>query len=388
LSNSAVNVCNAMKEAIRKTLYQVYRRLPKHNHAVIWGWPPGEDSSRALVDSLQHTSVSRIVLLAPKGAGANAAFREPGNKTRIVLKDGWRCWLWFLTARYVFFTHRCLMRKFPANVVSVNVWHGMPFKKIGALLASDDVIRSRYVLATSEFWAPIMERTMRPGGKVLTTGLPRNDRLFSDRATVRRKLGLQERQDVRRIVAWLPTYRKSVRGEIREDGLESGSVFGLADADPRTINEFCRAHDTLLWVKPHPMSQFDQTEEHSHLLIVDPAWLLQRNLSLYELLGASDALVTDISSVAIDYLLLDRPIIHSFPDLDAYRDTRGFTVEPIEDYMAGPITATWAELEKELATLAAGDDPMREHRRKLRNLFHKDKDGHSTQRLLAAIGLQ
>jgi CDP-glycerol glycerophosphotransferase len=377
-----------LKEQGRTMGYLLYAVCPKLNHAVLWGWPVGEDNTRALAARLPRSSVRRVIILVDDLDLGKKAFSHATSRIKLVLKGSLTSWAWFLTARYVFFTHRCFMRRFPRRVISVNIWHGMILKQLGGYLDPHACLLSRYATATSSFWIPIIKTALHPFDRVLTTGLPRNDRLFSDRATVRRKLGLQERQDVRRIVAWLPTYRKSVRGEIREDGLESGSVFGLADADPRTINEFCRAHDTLLWVKPHPMSQFDQTEEHSHLLIVDPAWLLQRNLSLYELLGASDALVTDISSVAIDYLLLDRPIIHSFPDLDAYRDTRGFTVEPIGDYMAGPTTATWAELEKELVTLAAGDDPMREHRRKLRNLFHKDKDGQSTQRLLAAIGLQ
>ncbi len=382
-----MNAYNQMKEAIRNILYQIYRLFPKHNHAVIWGWPPGEDNSRALIDRLQHKSVSQIILLVPEEAETKAAFREPGNRIRVVLKDGWRCWLWFLTARYVFFTHRCLMRKFPDSVVSVNMWHGMPFKKIGALLANDEGIRSRYVLATSDFWTPIMEQAMRPLGKVLTTGLPRNDRLFSDRAAVRRKLGVQDREDVRRIVAWLPTYRKSVRGEIREDGLESGSVFGIDDADPQAINEFGRAHDMLVWVKPHPMSPFEQIEEHSHLLIVGDAWLMRKNLSLYETLGASDALISDISSVAVDYLLLDRPIVHSFPDIEAYRHTRGFTVEPIEDYFMGPTTKTWEEAKRELKRIFNGEDPGRENRQAMRELFHKHKDGQATRRLMDELGI-
>ena len=56
----------------------------------------------------------------------------------------------------------------------------------------------------------------------------------------------------------------------------------------------------------------------------------ERSLSLYELLGATDLLISDISSVVIDYLLLDRPIIHAFSDLGEYESSRGFTVEPIE----------------------------------------------------------
>jgi CDP-glycerol glycerophosphotransferase (TagB/SpsB family) len=56
-------------------------------------------------------------------------------------------------------------------------------------------------------------------------------------------------------------------------------------------------------------------------------WLRKRRLSLYELLGATHLLVSDTSSAVIDYLLLDRPVIHAFADLRVYESSRGFSVE-------------------------------------------------------------
>jgi CDP-glycerol glycerophosphotransferase (TagB/SpsB family) len=229
-----------------------------------------------------------------------------------------------------------------------------------------------------------MDRSMRSHGAVLPMGLPRNDRLFSDRSAVHDKLGLPHD---RRLIAWLPTYRKSIRGDLRTDGTESGNVFEMPDVDPKTLNVFLASRNATLLVKPHPMAAFAPPESFSHLLIVDDAWLRQRSLSLYELLGATDLLISDISSVVIDYLLLDRPVIHAFSDLSAYESSRGFTVAPIQDYFAGPVATRSCELYHFMDQVLSGNDPDAAKRKRMLELSHKHCDSCSTRRLLEAAGL-
>jgi CDP-glycerol glycerophosphotransferase (TagB/SpsB family) len=360
----------------------LYRVSPKWNHAVIWGWPDYEDSVIALEQGLQASHIRRVVLLMsdPK----TSPIWELGRKTIRVRKNSVHGWLWFCFARYVFFTHPCFTRNFPANVISVNVWHGMPIKKIGWMIENDPGTSARFTLATSPFWAQIMERAMRPHGDVVSSGLPRNDRLFSNRSKVFEKLGLKDDQ---RLLAWLPTYRKSVRGLPRTDGVEAGNVFEMPDVDPEQLNSFLKSHNAVLMVKPHPMAAFEAAKTWSHLCIVDDAWLRERSLSLYEFLGATDLLISDISSVVIDYLLLDRPIIHAFADLGEYRNSRGFTVEPIDDWFAGPVVTNSQELYDALESVFSGHDPEADTRRRILELSHTHGDDGATRRLLEAVGL-
>jgi CDP-glycerol glycerophosphotransferase (TagB/SpsB family) len=367
---------------LRKFSELLYRLSPKWNHAAIWGWPDYEDSVIALEQGLQASRVRRVVLLMsdPK----TPPIWGLGGKTIRVRKNSVRGWLWFCSARYVFFTHPCFTRNFPANVISVNVWHGMPIKKIGWMIENDPGTTARFTLATSAFWAEIMERAMRPHGDVLSSGLPRNDRLFSNRSKVFEKLGLKDDQ---RLLAWLPTYRKSVRGLPRTDGVEAGNVFEMPDVDPGQLNSFLKSRNAVLMVKPHPMAAFEAAKTWSNLLIVDDAWLRGRSLSLYEFLGATDLLISDISSVVIDYLLLDRPIIHAFADLGEYQNSRGFTVEPIDDWFAGPVVTKSQELCDALESVFSGHDPEATKRREILKLSHAHRDGNATRRLLEAVGL-
>jgi len=363
-------------------LFQLVHQLfPRRDHAVIWGWPDHEDHGIALERALQDTRLRRVVMLMSDPASP-APWRA-GPKTRRVRKNSAAGLWWFLTARYVFFSHPCFTRRFPKDVISVNVWHGMPVKKIGWLLEGDCGIECALTPVTSPFWGGIMQRAMTPGGALPDIGLPRNDRLFSDRGEVMAKLGLPE---TRRLLAWLPTYRKSVRGLARDDGATAGNAFEMPDVDPEMLNAWLAARDVVLVVKPHPMAAAARGD-WSHLWIIDDAWLRERMLSLYELLAASDALVSDISSVVIDYLLLDRPVVHAFADLDAYRESRGFTVEPVDDCFAGPVARNVDELTDAFDAVLAGRDPEAAKRRRLLELSHSHRDAGATRRLLSAAGL-
>jgi CDP-glycerol glycerophosphotransferase (TagB/SpsB family) len=372
-----------MLKFVRFIGYQLYRFTPKRDIAVIWGWPDHEDSVIAVEQALQDAAVDKVVILMTDPSDVPPW--KLGSKTVCVKKDTLRGRWWFCQARYVFFTHRCFMHKFPPNVVSVNIWHGMPLKRIGWMLEGNKGIESDYVLATSPFWAEIMDRSMKPKQPSLSIGLPRNDRLFSDRAIILQKLGLDPEQ---RLLAWLPTYRKSVRGEFRNDGRGYGNAFEIPDIDPVKLNDYCRQHQVSLILKPHPMAIEPELKSFSHLWIVDDSWLHQKSLSLYELLGASDALISDISSVVIDYLLLDRPIIHAFADCEAYRNSRGFSMEPIEDYFMGPVATCSSELLQAIDQVLAGNDPEAAKRKHMRNLSHQDGDDQATKRLLNTLKLQ
>lgn len=378
------NLIQILKESLRSLAYFVYWLTPKFDLAVIYGWPEFEDSSLALEKVVSQTTIRKIIFFASKEMTGNFPLSE---KTRIAPKNSLPGFLYFLFARYVFFTHRCFMLKFPPNVVSVNVWHGMPIKRIGTMLDGKPGISARYTLATSDFWADIVDKSMKPWENILVTGLPRNDRLFSDSVVIRRQLNLPQFNASSQTIAWLPTYRQSVRGEIRLDGVDSNNVFEMPGMTVELLNEFLAQHDAFAFVKPHPMAPFENALILSNLAIIDDKWMRDRGLTLYSLLGQMDILVTDISSIYVDFLILDRPIIHSFPDLEEYQTSRGFSINPVTDYLAGPTATSVEELFEHLTQTIQGNDSLAGQRKHLRKLFHQDTDGFSTTRLLQELAL-
>ena len=121
---------------------------------------------------------------------------------------------------------------------------------------------------------------------------------------------------------------------------------------------------------------------------MDDAALAGQGLSLYPLLGAADVLLTDVSSVYVDFLLLNRPVIHTFADRAAYAANRGFTFDWTEEYLAGPMVRDMVGVQEALEKLASGVDSHAQQRARLGKLFHSSLNVPVTPALLKNLGLE
>ena len=70
-----------------------------------------------------------------------------------------------------------------------------------------------------------------------------------------------------------------------------------------------------------------------YVMLRKPCW--RKTDKTYELIGISDGLLSDYSSVAVDYLLLDRPLGYVLADYNIYKEKRGFVFEDPLEYMPG-----------------------------------------------------
>ena len=363
--------------------HAVHRVLPKREVAVLHGTPHYEDNVLALENGLRTTRVKKTVILLSSPARPRP--EQLGPRTVVVRKKSLRGILHFLTARYVFFTHSCYTQRFPPSVVSVNVWHGMPVKRVGWMTESGNLLPvSRYALATSPLWAGIVQESLRPVAGTLVTGLPRNDRLLLGDVGIPARLGYAPGACLTLIV-WLPTYRHDFGGP--KGALRCTHTLGVPADSLEELNGLLERHRAVCVVKPHPMATREGVPEFSRLRFITDDWLHQQGLTLYELLGASDALVTDVSSVYVDYLILDRPIVHHFPDIREYESFRGFSLGPIDDYLAGPVTGDSDELLAAVSAILQGEDTHAGTRRRVADLFHTHLDGGATGRLIEHLGL-
>ena len=229
----------------------------------------------------------------------------------------------------------------------VQTWHGTPLKRLGfdvSLMRGNTrrferfwPVQKRnwqYVVSPNRFATPILRRAYQlEPEKMLETGYPRDDYLAgADRdertRALRARLGLPEGV---RVVLYAPTYRDDVR-----DGRGRYRLEQRLDLD--RLREALGDDAVVLYRKHH--------------YIVDdvPATPdgFVRDVSSYpdgtELLLAADVLVTDYSSMIVDFANTGRPMLFFTYDLDDYRDEmRGFYV-PFEEIAPGPLLATSDEL--------------------------------------------
>jgi CDP-glycerol glycerophosphotransferase len=381
------------KRSVKWLAWRIYVILPKRKIAVLSGYTGYDDSVLALEKGLRETPIKKIVVLVPPGAGPRRP--EVGPGTVFVGKGSLRGFAYFSLAKYVFFTHDLHVHRFAPRSVSVSVWHGMPVKRIGWMNNEGPLVPiMTYSIATSPVWAEVVQDSLRPLAGTLVTGLPRNDRLFLRNETIRPLLGCPpaaagdagtgdaETGDIGagKLIIWLPTFRGAWE--------EARHTLGVPDGSLAAIDEVLERHGAVLVVKPHPMASYDRLPELRRFRLITDGWLQEQGISLYELLGQADALISDLSSVYIDFLVLDRPVVHHFPDIDEYERTRGFSVGPIADYLAGPLTRDSDELLAAISAVAQGEDTHAAQRRRAQALSHSHADASATARLLEAVGLR
>ena len=145
----------------------------------------------------------------------------------------------------------------------------------------------------------------------LRTGLPRNDTLYQltpeIRARVRKSLGLREGK---RYLLYAPTWRES------NDG---GSSYQIAPPVnwKRWKAELGEQYVVLLRTHPY-------TTRLMNVVFDDFVRDFTDYPEVNDLLIAADILISDYSSIILDYCILGKPILCFGYDYDAYQKSRGF----------------------------------------------------------------
>ena len=364
------------------------RGVPKRRgKIVLHGVPDLEDGVIAVLEELLRRGRSPIVLVHDWRSGAR--LREIlRRRVTAVPKHSLAAVAHFLTAQFVFTTHGLFgSRRPPSGQLVVNLWHGEPPCKIVARFEDQPAPKSSIapVMSTVGRAYRCAEFGLRPSA-VPIIGAPRNDRMLrADPVTARRRL-LGTRGGVAFI--WLPTYRATNPGpyaRVDTSGGDAGVPFD--DIALAAIDAWLGQVGATVILKLHPLTPLRRFAAFNNLRVITDADLKDLGVTVYEALSAIDCLITDISSVWIDFLLLDKPILFAFPDIEAYRLGRGINLEPYEAWVPGPLIRTAAELIQHMSRVASGADDSAELRNAMLSRFHAHQDSHSAGRLLDLIGL-
>lgn len=361
----------------------IIRVTPKLNYCYMKAMPSFDDSAVAIYNKLPMERLDKVIWSFYNESDI-PPFEDRG-KTIFVKKGSFIDFYYGIVSKYIFTTHGHFVPNIPANQICVNLWHGMPLKAIG-LLDDQPGRQDSLVCSTSPLYQDVLSRAFGvPEDRVLASGLPRNDFFAnSDAEQVWHKAGI-DRTKYTKVFFWLPTYRKSVLGYLTEDGVECDNVFNMVDFPTAEFDAFLREQNCLCIIKPHPMAPRKEAHSTENILIIDEEWLWERKLMLYPLLGLMDFMISDISSVMIDFTLLDRPMIACFEDAAEYKKSRNMIFNPIEDYLPGEIVGTYEELIRAIQSCIDSNDVVKEKRERLKSEFHTHDDFKSTERVLSAV---
>lgn len=252
------------------------------------------------------------------------------SAVRVLDRHSWRgYWAW-LRSGCTFHTHGSYaMNRSAHRRRIVSLWHGMPIKVIGALNTLTPNPRPNFGtlhVATSAMYRCVIAAAFRASiDDVVVAGLPRSDvltrpsPLAPDAEQVRSSLGIPP---THRLVVWMPTYRSE--GAHASSATPHSFIDDIADDRWRRIGELAARHHTTVLVKLHPFDPANRTVRQprsANIRVINSDDFLLAGIELYDLLAESDGIISDVSSVMIDYIVTDRPIgIIGFDPSTYHRD--------------------------------------------------------------------
>lgn len=214
----------------------------------------------------------------------------------------------FLSSRIVFFTHNSyFFSQKNLGPTQVNLWHGMPIKKIGFYRHKKHLyFYGDFTISTSNLYKKVMSKAFGINTKsIILCGLPRNDVLKS--GNKKKFYFLSEKK--LKMVLWLPTFRKTnVFSEINDSENEH-----FLDEWPndflKNLNFIAKQNKILLTIKLHPLDKYKKkNKKYSNISFLENINLTNFKYDLQDLISFSDGLISDISSVIIDYILVKKPL--------------------------------------------------------------------------------
>ena len=282
---------------------------------------------------------------------------------------------YFLTSKYFFYSFGKYPIKPAPNQMVVNLWHGMPLKKIGNLEVGMEEIDYNFftkLVSSSALFTPIMKAAFKAeDNQILLVGNIRNDELF--------------KKEKEKNIIWMPTYRNSNNYHDSQEAL----IFSLGEEDFSKIQQILSKHDYQLYIKLHPLeeSRLHVQMNHSNIHLLTEEIISEQYDTLYTFLGTTSALITDYSSVFLDYYLLNRPVVFTINDYEEYKEKRGFVFEDVKSLMVGSVIRDSHDLLEFLESVMKSEDSYIEERTKVNdkvNTIQKD----FTKTLLNEIGLK
>lgn len=256
-----------------------------------------------------------------------------------------------------------------------DAWHGIPFKGFDA---DDFRIQRRYhqTWVASDLCRKLyVDRFGFDGAKVIATGYARTDRLvrgMGEESAFRASFGVPVG---RKTILFAPTWAQDDHGRsIFPFGCDEGKFVGA-------LSDVAEAHDAVILLRTHLNTDSRRMARAPNVIVLGAADFPDTEAVLM----ASDVLICDWSSIAFDFMLLDRPTI--FLDVPP-PFSKGFSLGP--EYRFGEVVENLEQLTHALRICVSDVDAYwKSHAVKHRVLKHEiygDKaDGNSAARCLSML---
>jgi len=269
------------------------------------------------------------------------------------------------------------------TVPKIQLWHGIGFKYIELINSNDESIQGlkgflllrkpkyKVVISTSKFYTQNVFAKAFRSKEIWETGYPRNDIFFRDinnldLINVDIDIFNLVKKTKKKVIVYAPTFRDSGGDPIKDKAL-----------DLERFNKFLEKKNAILILKFHPDPNFSYPNINSYKNIL----VYPQNKDIYPILKYADILITDYSSIFMDFLLIDRPIVFYPYDKDKYMSIDRKLQFDYDWITPGVKVYNFNELLKTLEDIISGNDNFKVKREAIRKLAWKYIDGNASFRI-------
>ncbi|MCM8829852.1 MAG: CDP-glycerol glycerophosphotransferase family protein, partial [Candidatus Omnitrophica bacterium] len=288
-----------------------------------------------------------------------------------------------LRAKTIFFTHgiiRDFDKLYKKKRCLILLWHAVNFKNKSLTDPQKSSKEKKYLpkkFSTYTFIIASSEKdkenislcTGIDPKKIKIVGLPRHDFLFNITPSTNR---------TDRKIIYAPTFRKTTKT----------IFFPFPDINIPLLKSFLKDYNIKIYLRPHY-----HYNKYPFYIPVDILQHISENISFLdwtkyedttELLPDIDILITDYSSIFIDFLILDRPIIFIPYDREDYEKERGLLYN-YDEITPGPKIKTQKEFLYWLEQFVKNPELFKDERTKIKENFFAFYDGKSYERIYTEL---
>lgn len=279
------------------------------------------------------------------------------------------------------------------NSKKIQLWHGIGSKRIELDnprfnnsrvkvliflkgLLTGTIPFYKYIISTSDYYSENLYKKAFRYKEILSLGQPRNDIFFRkiedfDMINVDiniHKYAMKRKREGDFIVIYTPTFRDT-GGNISTDKI----------LDFVRLDKFCQDNKIFLIIKQHPYSsEFDISN-------CDNIVIYNKRLDIYPIMAISDIMITDYSSMYLDFVLMDKPIVFFIYDYDKYIKTDRSLRADFLEITPGSKCYNQNELEQEIVLNINNGALYKTEREKITKLSYKHIDGKASERICSLI---
>jgi len=223
----------------------------------------------------------------------------------------------------------------------------------------------------------------------IVTGVPRSDVVINNldnKENIYQLLQnlIQSEVKFEKIILYAPTHRDAGRWK---DSVQPSSFFPFTDFTIDQLKTFLFDNQAILLLRTHDNENkfgFRDQSQVESILVSDRIFYFSHSVlaEINEVLPAVDILITDYSTIAVDFLLCDKPIIYAPYDLKKYH--RGIVLD-YNSWTPGEKVYDFKQFLKTAQEYLINPSKDSMERERIKRMFHQHLDGNSCERILRLI---